>query len=131
MRHLRFLLIAMICISALGCRAKQPSAVEIASIEFRSSGCFHQVYERLRLIKTGNVVVATLQSVERSERKQLNAGQLKAFYTFIQELKNVKEVNGCTTVSSYKATVGNEHIERTDGGCSWNGFHTLRSKLFN
>jgi len=129
-----FLLIVTICNSVLfapGCQAKNQLAREIGRVEFQSSGCFHQVYEELRLVQKGAEVIATLKSTERTEQATLSNAQIYAFHLFIKQLKVLKEVNGCTTMSTYKAVVGKELIQKKDGGCSWNGFDELRKALFN
>jgi hypothetical protein len=104
--------------------------VEIGRVTFHSSGCFHQVYEELRLVQQGRAVIATLKSSDRTVQARLNKAQLDAFHEFINGLRSLKEINGCTTVTRYKALIGNEVIQKKDGGCSWNGFDELRKALF-
>ncbi len=105
--------------------------VNIAKIEFASSGCFHNEEYILRLVKRNNVLFADLKSEDgKQETTQLTDKQFEVFKEFFRELKKLKKRFGCTTIESYTVNYQDEVIKKTDEGCNWWGFQKLRKSLF-
>lgn len=61
---------------------------------------------------------------------KLSATQVKAFDSFINNLTQLKETSGCTTVETYVAYTKNGIIRKEDGGCGWHGFEDLTREVF-
>jgi len=76
--------------------------------------------------------MAKLEEEGKNTKKEvkLNSAQVDTFYSFIHDLKILKERSGCTTVGYYTVFLNNETIRKTDGSCNWNGFGKLEKYLF-
>ena len=103
----------------------------IAVIDHRFSGCFGDSLDKLSVYKQNGKIVAILQTNGEEPRETtLTSSQLNNVEIFIDQLKDLKERDGCTTVESYFVVIRNKIIKKQDGSCSWDGFSQLVESLF-
>lgn len=115
---------------------------ESISILFTSSGCFNFIKKELVITKQLAEYNATLflytkeidKNLKNTNRKLIDTTTLDkseriAFETFIKEIKLAKG-SGCTTIDEYNITSPVFNIVVKDGGCNWNGFQQLETRLF-
>lgn len=112
-------------------------------IDFSSLGCFHSEAKKLTITKECEDLVARLyksswsltkDSMRLRELRLINTIRLtdkhiRDFIRFENELNYVED-GGCTTTDWYTVKSKYLNIERTDGGCRWNGFYVLCRSLF-
>lgn len=100
-------------------------------IVFSSHGCFHFAYETLIIRKRDNSFIAEWTNGSDSESQKLEQTMIDAFQKFENEIRALKDNDGCTTIDTYIVTSKNWTIMRQDGGCAWNGFYFLKRAIFN
>jgi hypothetical protein len=103
---------------------------ETIKISFTTYGCFNNDEETLYLTKKGAGFVASLVTPEKTKSVKLDSSRIAAFIRFENEIRELKDVIGCTSVDTYLITIGTFTLKRTDGGCLWNGFRYLKKALF-
>lgn len=55
--------------------------------------------------------------------------QKDALLNFINQLADLKEEEGCTTVDSYYVSYKRKNFKKIDGSCGRNGYHTMKKTL--
>jgi hypothetical protein len=107
---------------------------EKIKVSFSSSGCFHQDREILIITRQNNRFIAKLTTKTYKETKTksatLNQAAIDAFKRFENEIRQVEDSYGCTTVDTYTIFCKSWAIKRTDGGCAWDGFYFLKKAFF-
>jgi hypothetical protein len=110
---------------------KQNETIEVS---FASSGCFHQNREILIITRKGKEFIAklTTKTYKKTKMKSaiLNQEAIDAFKRFENEIRQVEDSYGCTTVDTYTISSKSWRIKRTDGGCAWDGFYFLKKAFF-
>jgi hypothetical protein len=104
---------------------------ETIKIIFSSSGCFHQFRETLIITRQNNLFLAKLTDINTTKSVTLTQSNVDAFKRFENEIREVKNSFGCTTVDTYTITSKSWTIKRVDGGCAWTGFYFLKKALFD
>lgn len=99
-------------------------------ISFSRYGCFTADEETLYLTKKDNSFFARLMSSGKTASVIMNSARMNAFIRFENEIQELRDIIGCTSVDTYLITMGIRTLKRVDGGCSWNGFHYLKKALF-
>jgi hypothetical protein len=103
-------------------------------IIFSSSGCFNQDRESLIVTRQDNLFIAKLNIKTFKEKTTksltLNQTAIDAFKRFENEIREVKDSYGCTTVDTYTMISKSWTIKRVDGGCAWDGFYFLKKAFF-
>jgi hypothetical protein len=107
---------------------------ESITVSFYSSGCFHKERETLIITRHNNKFIAELKTENYKETKTrsvtLNQKAIEAFKRFENEIRQVEDSYGCTTVDTYEIISKSWTIKRTDGGCAWDGFYFLKKAFF-
>jgi hypothetical protein len=107
---------------------------ETIKVSFSSSGCFHQDRETLIITRKDKKYIAKLTTKTYKETKTksatLNQAAIDAFKRFENEIRQVEDSYGCTTVDTYTIFSKSWTIKRTDGGCAWDGFYFLKKEFF-
>jgi hypothetical protein len=117
------------------------------SISFFSMGCFHMNVMKVLITKEADRFIAQLYKVStfvpetRKRSQQLVFGQVPVktvymtqqhiddFNRFENELKYATD-QGCTTTDTYEIKSRDLNMKRTDGSCSWRGFHYFAKSVF-
>jgi hypothetical protein len=60
----------------------------------------------------------------------LNQSAVEAFKRFENEIREVKNSYGCTTVDTYTIISKSWTIKKIDGGCAWDSFYFLKKAFF-
>ena len=87
-------------------------------ITFSSKGCFHKRDETLMITRQDKLLVAKLIGEENTKSVTLNQSGIEAFKRFENEIRELEDNYGCTTVDTYTIISKSWTIERTDGGCA-------------
>ncbi|WJK45217.1 hypothetical protein QNM32_15915 [Chitinophagaceae bacterium DXS] len=103
---------------------------DTVKISFSTYGCFNNDEETLYLTKKDDRFIASLVSHEKTKSVTLDYSRIEAFIRFENEIRELRDVIGCTSVDTYLITMRTGTLKRIDGGCSWNGFHYLKKALF-
>jgi len=128
---MKVILLIILGISLIRCNQKSYAKADIvATIDYNSSGCFGGETSSLIIVNSNGKMSAVLKSNKRSYTVVLDNNKIQSYNQFIKELKTQDFGIGCTTEAFYSVKTENEKIEKMDGGCSWNGFNTLRHSLF-
>lgn len=140
---MKIVLLTIISVYLIGCN-KKPKRLPlikkeskvikgevIATIDYESLGCFGGETYNLSIVKSEEETNAILKSENDEQTTVLDESKINSYNTFINELRTFEFGIGCTTEDSYSVKLGDEKIEKTDGGCSWNGFTKLKKSLFD
>ena len=102
----------------------------MATIDYRMRGCFGGDTCTIILVGLKGKTVAVLKSPAGRSVTELDSNTMQLYEQFIHELKTSAFGFGCTNQSVYSVQTRLEKIERTDDGCSWDGFYMFRNALF-
>jgi hypothetical protein len=103
---------------------------ETIEVAFSSSGCFHQDRETLIITKQEKFLVAEWSDKTTTKSVILTQSNIEAFKRFENEIRELQDNYGCTTVDMYTIISKRWTIKRVDGGCDWYGFYFLKDALF-
>lgn len=103
----------------------------VARLDHTLSGCFASEMNQLTVYEEQGVTFAKLvKNGNYTRETKLTPEQLKDFQNVTNELRNLKERDGCTTVEDYILRIDGKTVKKSDGGCSWHGFHRVERKIF-
>ena len=110
----------------------QPNSVEnLTRIEVSSSTFAGDKKSSITIFEKGGIEHARLTEEGRIVSEvPLSATQRRSLEQFLEEFKELKEVNLCTSVDSYTLAFENGKVQKEDGSCNWNGFKKIKSVLF-
>lgn len=102
----------------------------VATIDYKMRGCFGGDTCKLVIIDLNGQRSAILKSQSGRWITELDSNKMQSYEQFVHELKTVEFGALCTIQTTYTVQTKQEKLERTDGGCSWNGFYVLSNALF-
>jgi len=133
MRHFKIIItpaLTALLVVVLGC--SNGDKAEVAKLDHSFTGCFGFEKNSIVLYEKAGSTFGKLEKNGRLVRKiKLSQEQISSFNSFVDQLRKLKEEDGCTSVEDYILYTKNETIKRTDGGCSWDGFNILQQAIFD
>ncbi|MCA0154438.1 hypothetical protein [Winogradskyella vincentii] len=97
------------------------------SLTFVSSGCFHNIEERLFLsYHNDDIFLHRIKDGKKHSKKMLSVQQIDALIEFeTQLIQRPSNYGGCTTVETYMVNSEFNNYNIKDSSCAWNGYNTL------
>ncbi|MEP7374173.1 MAG: hypothetical protein ABI675_12335 [Chitinophagaceae bacterium] len=131
LKFLKAILLFIIAINFISCNLDNKKPEIIATVNYKSIGCFGGETGSLKITSTDGKMSAVLMLNKTRYSTTVDSNKIQALNKFIKELKMLDHNTACTTKDFYSVKIRNEKFEIQDFGCSWNGFDTLKYALFH
>jgi hypothetical protein len=116
----------VLIVAIISChRTEESKDQTIAEVNYKYVGCFASDSASLFIKQIRDSVYAVLHSEGHKKIASLNLEGQRAFFDFIEKIKNIRGLSFCTTVQYYDIKTKDGHFVVRDGNCDKYYFDSL------